>query len=63
MKNAAGLISDLSTSLGEQILPFSDGLLQALLSNLNNNEVDIESKLTCIGAIGDLIMASGKTSK
>jgi hypothetical protein len=59
MKNSAGLIIDLASELQQEIRPFSDGLLESLVSNLNNSEVDIESKLACIVAIGDLIMASG----
>lgn len=62
MKNAAGLIIDLASELQHEIKPFAFGLLEALLSNLNNSEVNIESKLVCIVAIGDLIMAAGISS-
>ena len=62
MKNAAGLISDLATSFSEKVRPYSDKVVMSLLMNLNNNEVDIDSKLVCIVAIGDLIMASGASS-
>ena len=48
--------------LGESIRPFSDDLLSSLLENLNNSEVNFESKLVCIVAIGDLILASGASS-
>jgi hypothetical protein len=62
MKNAAGLIIDLASELQDDIKPFAIGLVDALLANLNNSEVNIDSKLVCIVAIGDLIMAGGISS-
>ena len=59
MKNAAGLITDLALELQDDIKPYSIGLLDNLLINLNGNEVNLESKLVCIGAIGELIMTGG----
>ena len=63
MKNAAGFVSDLAAHLGSQIVPYADQILQALLSNLNNKEVDTECKFYCLVAVGDLLMAGVSRSK
>jgi hypothetical protein len=63
MKNAAGFVSDLAQNLGSQIVPYADQILEALLSNLNNKEVDTECKFVCLVAVGDLLMAGVSHSK
>ncbi|KAG7660411.1 kap95 [[Candida] subhashii] len=56
---AIGLVADLSHSLGLQILPYLEGLMNILGGNLNNAEVRRELRPAILSSFGDIATAIG----
>lgn len=56
---AIGLVADLSHSLGFQILPYLEGLMNILGANLNNSEVRKELRPAILAAFGDIATSIG----
>ncbi|EGW34842.1 uncharacterized protein SPAPADRAFT_57935 [Spathaspora passalidarum NRRL Y-27907] len=54
-----GLVADLAHSLGLDILPYLDGLMSILGTNLNNSEVRRELRPAILSAFGDIATAIG----
>jgi hypothetical protein len=57
MRNACGLITDISTCLPETVSQVQDTLVPLLKDILLTNQVNIEVKLHAIIAIGDVCLA------
>jgi len=56
---AAGLISDLANSIGQEILHYLPSIAPLLWAILQKNDFDPEAKLVSIIAFGDLALAAG----
>ena len=59
LRNACGLISDLSNHLVEEMRQYSDQIIPVLQKVLNEESYDPDSKLAAIGTLGDLCLAIG----
>ena len=57
---AVGMVADLAQSLGNSFLPYLEGLMSILGSNLNNAEVDRNLRPAILSCFGDIAAAIGK---
>ncbi|KAJ3185253.1 karyopherin beta [Gaertneriomyces sp. JEL0708] len=58
---AVGLVGDLSRSLGEQILPYCDTLMNILIADLQNPALSKDVKPSILSAFGDIALAIGES--
>ncbi|KAK9448198.1 armadillo-type protein [Limtongia smithiae] len=56
---AIGLVADLSASLGAQIEPYCDMYMNVFLTNLQNNSVQRDVKVSILSCFGDIASAIG----
>uniref|UniRef100_A0A915L5R3 Importin subunit beta-1/Transportin-1-like TPR repeats domain-containing protein n=1 Tax=Romanomermis culicivorax TaxID=13658 RepID=A0A915L5R3_ROMCU len=56
---AVGIVADLSRSLGDKILPFTDELLSLLLEILNDSTMDKSVRPQVVAVFGDVALAIG----